>query len=852
MTTSALQIPAPPAEPVPGDLFQDRIIWLIAALSLSDSLLTYTGYQAAQRALSSVFGTQALEAGVQAKLMHALLHPHADPVGLAREMAKQAETHMVSASLIETTLRTLSAMAAEKEQDAVAESLYQEIEWAFRKVHLEQAEHAGSWSVRLGADITDSLAGLYRLSKRLLLPLPRLPGLLAPEAAQFNAQADSYVRALERLAATLEDREFLEEVRAFRHFMIDQPYRIVVAGERKRGKSSIVNTLVGKALSPVRETMPETATVVEFRHAEAPDYSVRFLDQVQFSHLEAYLEDEAGNTLLTEKIRTIREGVASGGFEPGKLIAGITSWDELPDYVATGGRFSDFVARVSVGLPLASLRDGVVVVDTPGLNDTDAFHDYLAFEESLAADGMLFVMDARNPGAGTELHLLRRLARSGRTVGIIGVLTHTDKLDEGEESLNRAREQAWSVLREACREAPQVHIYGVAALNAREAMRARTGDKVQEPEGELAYLLRLVQDMMSRDASRAEYRDKRSANFARLIDRARTGLAAYRERVRLSLPDPQLLAMLSGHADQLETATRQSIDQAARIIGLANTELEAWEREAGERLDAFRETLVHRLMDAVHQEIEAASFGFAHPGLWRRFESGQARQIARRSVDEFLDRERASLGVWEDKLRAFSQELHALSAHCLEQAAAQTANLDGLNMPGSASTHLLVQTHRHMLALAAFSSGAAVGAATAMTPMLFLLTAGNVLGVAASSPAMMAAVAVAAGAVGLVRRFGNPAKRKADFARKKREEAEDYAARICSVLRRELDTVRQDISRAYDFELRRSFMPSLESLFYQSVHIRRFLDVMARIQSDVDAYDALAHKQLAALEQIVG
>ena len=846
-----LRVPAKPAEPVPGELFQDRIIWLISALSLSENLLTYTGYQSAQRALAAIFGEQALEAGIQAKLMHALLHPHAEPTSLAKDMAKQAETHLVSASLIETMLKALAAMIAEKEQDSAAGAVYQEIEWAFRKVHIEQIERQASWSLRLGADITDSLAGLYRLSKRLILPLPHRPGLLAPEAAQFNAQAEMYVTALERLASTLEDRDFFEEVSAFRHFMIDQPYRIVVAGERKRGKSSIVNTLVGKALSPVRETMPETATVMEFRHADAPDYSVRFLDEMQFAHLETYLEGEAQNTLLTDKIRAIRQGVEAGTFEPGKLLAGITSWNELPDYVAASGRFSNFVARVSVGLPLPSLRDGVVVVDTPGLNDTDAFHDYLAFEESLAADGMLFVMDARNPGAGTELHLLRRLARSGRTVGIIGVITHTDKLDEGEESLNRAREQAWAVLREACREAPQVHIYGVAALNAREVMRLRTNDKPHEPAGELAYLLRLVQDMMSRDASRIDYRNKRSANFSRLIERARQGLIAYRHKVRLSLPDPQLLGMLSSHADQLETATRQSLEQASKIIDIANAELDTWARESADRLQAFRETLILRLMEAVHQEIEAASFGFAHPALWRRFESGQARQIARHSLDAFLDQERRSLNAWESKLRTFSEELQIISAQCLEQASAQTDSLGLLNMQGSASMHLLVQTHRHMLSLAAFSSGAALGAAAAMTPMLFLLTAGNVLTAAVNSPSMMAAVAVAAGAVGLVRRFGNPAKRKADFARKKREEAEQYANRICDVLQQELGTVRQDISRAYDVELRRSFMPALESLYYQSVHIRRFLDVMVRIESDVDAYDALAHKQLAALEQLV-
>ena len=72
--------------------------------------------------------------------------------------------------------------------------------------------------------------------------------------------------------------------------------------------------------------------------------------------------------------------MSDGTFIPGKLLSGITCWDDLSDYISLEGRFSGFVARVSVGLPLDTLRAGVVLVDTPGLNDTDQFHDYISYE----------------------------------------------------------------------------------------------------------------------------------------------------------------------------------------------------------------------------------------------------------------------------------------------------------------------------------------------------------------------------------------------------------------------------------------------------------------------------------------
>lgn len=113
---------------------------------------------------------------------------------------------------------------------------------------------------------------------------------------------------------------------------------------------------------------------------------MRFLDSSQFARLEDYLENEQDNLLLTRKIEHIRKGVSDGTFIPGKLLSGITCWDDLSDYISLEGRFSGFVSRVSVGLPLDTLRAGVVLVDTPGLNDTDQFHDYLSYEESLEAD----------------------------------------------------------------------------------------------------------------------------------------------------------------------------------------------------------------------------------------------------------------------------------------------------------------------------------------------------------------------------------------------------------------------------------------------------------------------------------
>ena len=856
-SASMLSMLPQPIQPIPGDSFNDRILLLLAAVASTDGMLTYREYQLVQEAAEAIFGERALHAELQAKLHYALLNPPSDPAEIARDMANQADAQKVSSTFVDTMLKALSLIGGHEERvDEKAQSLVNDIEWAFRKSRLERSAGRG---IGLGLNVGESLGGLYRMATSVLPSRKDIANWFAPETTQFNADMEHFASSLDRIAWTLDDMDLREELYLFRKMLRRQPFKIVIVGERKRGKSSLINAIIGQELSPVRESTPETATVVEFRYAHAPDYSVRFLDSSQFARLEDYLENEQDNLLLTRKIEHIRKGVADGTFIPGKLLSGITCWDDLSDYISLEGRFSGFVARVSVGLPLDTLRSGVVLVDTPGLNDTDRFHDYLSYEESLEADCVIFVMDARDPGSNSELSLLRKLARSGRTVSIIGVLTNIDRLNSA-ASLELAREQARTVLREACRSSGQVELAGVVALNTRQAVEERCRNKTalvdtlkvsKSVSGELEQLLSILREVMDRDTGKEAYRRKIAEAYSRIADSARERLRRHVQEYRDSLPSPELLGMLDAHAKQLSAAALSSLEQARQVVDAAAKDLDAWDVATEKALEKFRETLVLRLMDAVGRKVSELGHQFAKDAVWKEFDATEARTIARRAVDEFLEEQRGILRGWEDKLRLFSARMDEFSQECL---ARLSSNIDGLqddpgevNGTSSAATHFLVQTHRHMKNLAVFTTGLTVGRLTALGPISILVTAGNILALATASPFAAAVVAAVAGTAGLLYHLGREDKRKAAFLDKRRRDAEEYADRICDALRQELGGVREDLGKAYEFEVKRGFAPALESLFHQSVHLRLFLDVMQKIRSDVSRYDEHVQKQLEEL-----
>ena len=164
---------------------------------------------------------------------------------------------------------------------------------------------------------------------------------------------------------------------------------MLVAGEAKRGKSSLVNAFLGQAVLPVGVT-PLTAVATTVRYGDTPHVQVRFADGREERHPHAALDD-----LVTERGNPAnRRGIVS----------------------------------VTVYVDAPVLADGVELVDTPGTGsvfgwDTEAAHDAL---ESM--DAAVFVLTADPPVSASERDLLGRVAE--RSVTTFVVLNKADHLDE--------------------------------------------------------------------------------------------------------------------------------------------------------------------------------------------------------------------------------------------------------------------------------------------------------------------------------------------------------------------------------------------------------------------------------------
>ena len=213
--------------------------------------------------------------------------------------------------------------------------------------------------------------------------------------------------------------------------LAQQYFNLVAAGQFKRGKSTVINALLGEPLLPAG-VVPLTSVVTEIRSAaQATAHAV--LHNGQRMELNP---------------RALGEYVTERG-NPRNLKS---------------------IARVIVEYPSPWLADGVRLVDTPGIgsvyeHNTDETRKYLP-----QADAVLFIASVDQPVSRAELDFLRDIRRyAGKTFCLLNKLDYL-RPEELQESL------AFAVraIREALGE--DVPIYAVSAHLALE------GRQHQDPE----------------------------------------------------------------------------------------------------------------------------------------------------------------------------------------------------------------------------------------------------------------------------------------------------------------------------------------------------------------------------------
>jgi len=247
-----------------------------------------------------------------------------------------------------------------------------------------------------------------------------------------------------------------------------QTLTVLVLGEFNRGKSALINSLLGEPLLPMGTT-PTTRVVTEVRHGPAERIELQYddgvsqpIDRETYRLLAAAMardegpDDEAAGdasggrgqreiAAATDNgdAHTLRTGadrhqegstVASRARDIGGNAAPTLQADPIGDDNGdAAGMMGGRLRRVVVTLPAAVL-ERLTLVDTPGLNDPDNVQADLIYDLLPRCDVGLFVLDSSFALSLSERAIIGDKLLRGSLGRLIFVLNKADQLDDAAEA----------------------------------------------------------------------------------------------------------------------------------------------------------------------------------------------------------------------------------------------------------------------------------------------------------------------------------------------------------------------------------------------------------------------------------
>lgn len=179
---------------------------------------------------------------------------------------------------------------------------------------------------------------------------------------------------------------------------------ISVTGVINAGKSSTLNALMNKQILGV-SNIPETANLSVIEYSQNEFARVEFLD------------------IKTQK---------SLDLEPIKLEDKNIKIDELIQYTAASSKFSRYVKNCILGANLDILKDGICIVDTPGLDDAVVWREELTKNYMQKSDFILHLMNAAQSSTKKDMSFICDTLKNTKSAGLVVLLTHADLISQNE------------------------------------------------------------------------------------------------------------------------------------------------------------------------------------------------------------------------------------------------------------------------------------------------------------------------------------------------------------------------------------------------------------------------------------
>ena len=239
---------------------------------------------------------------------------------------------------------------------------------------------------------------------------------------------------------------------------LPESYKVAVVGRFKAGKSSFVNELLEIKLAG-EDTSPETAAVTTFTYGKQVEAKINLIDKGVWEEQKRIFQEDPKNidahrAKMWESFSKPKKN-ADGTEERFDLTqienellnsgatdimirldasAGKSSEknfrEKLKTYTSGNKPYHCLVSSINITTPSLILKDGIELVDTPGLGDTERFRVSLTEQSVENVDAILLLTKSGVAYGQEEKDFLLSILRKGSVKQLMIVITQVDQTYE--------------------------------------------------------------------------------------------------------------------------------------------------------------------------------------------------------------------------------------------------------------------------------------------------------------------------------------------------------------------------------------------------------------------------------------
>ncbi len=279
-----------------------------------------------------------------------------------------------------------------------------------------------------------------------------------PDARKYawDQTAQRFAIRIEQVKSLLDDkilgtgsdddvRKLGDELSTFLNRCASPEFQVALVGTIKAGKSTLINALLNYELASTRVT-PETAALTKFKRAAEDFVEISFYTEQEWAALWKSAASNA-NSVFVEEYKTLDADSEKQKWlnQPTQKIA-FDDREKLKAEIErrTSSKHPEhyFVKEVVVGLKDFDLPDGVVLIDTPGLNDVVTFRSDIT-RGYIARANAVFMCVKSDSLTGEELQTLHRVFTNtkGKIDKVYVIATQLDTLNNPKSDWSKQQEE---------------------------------------------------------------------------------------------------------------------------------------------------------------------------------------------------------------------------------------------------------------------------------------------------------------------------------------------------------------------------------------------------------------------------